>query len=92
MLPQTVHIELPKSLIDRAHLKSAEETRELVAFLLESYVQSRGKADRIREYEVYYASRNSQEDDEEVELLLDFSPADASAAPLVEPPRSRQPF
>ena len=67
MPPQTVQFELPKSLIDRAHVKTAEEARQLVAYLLESYVQRHDRADRIREYEAYYASRTEEEEAEEVE-------------------------
>jgi hypothetical protein len=80
MLPQTVQIEIPKSLVDRAQLKSAEETRELVAFLLERYAQRREKNDRVREYEGYYASRSKEEELEEAELLEDFAHADAEAS------------
>lgn len=36
---QTIQIELPKTLLERAHIKALDGARELITFLLEAYVQ-----------------------------------------------------
>ena len=77
MIPQIVHIELPGTLLERAHVQALDEARELIAFLLEQYVQELEKSQRLRAYEAYYASRTLEDAVEELELLTDFAFADA---------------
>ncbi|MFH1908933.1 MAG: hypothetical protein ABIL11_16390 [Chloroflexota bacterium] len=77
MFPQTVLIELPGKLLDRARIEALDEARELVTFLLESYVQDLEKAQRWQAYEAYYAVRTPEDETEERQLLADFAFADA---------------
>jgi len=77
MTPQTVQIELPGALLERARVQALDEARELVTFLLERYVQELEKSQRLQTYEAYYASRTLEDEVEERELLADFAFADA---------------
>ena len=77
MTPQTVQIELPVTLLERAHVQALNEARELITFLLEKYVQELEKSQRLQAYEAYYASRTPEDEAEERELLADFAFADA---------------
>jgi len=77
MTPQTVQIELPSALLERARVQALDEARELVTFLLEGYVQELEKSQRLQTYEAYYASRTLEDEVEERELLADFAFADA---------------
>jgi hypothetical protein len=74
---QTVHIELPKTLLERAQIKALDEARELITFLIEEYVQGLEKAHRRQAFEAYYATRTSEEEAEEMDLLADFAICDA---------------
>ena len=80
MLPQTVQIEVPKALLDRAHVSDVDETRRLVASLFERYAQSLDSVALAREYEAYYTSRSSQDEEEEAELLKDFAWSDSEGS------------
>ncbi len=77
---QTVQIELPGSLLARARVHRPDEARELVAFLLEGYAQEIEKTQRQQAYEAYYAARTPEEEAEELQILADFSVADAEIA------------
>ncbi len=80
MLPPTVQVDLPGTLLDRAHIVAPDEARELVTFLLEQYVQELERAQRWQAYEAYYEARSPEDEAEERELLADFAFADADAA------------
>ena len=77
MPSQTVQIELPGALLERARVQALDEARELVTFLLERDVQELEKSQRLQAYEAYYTSRTLAEEAEERELLADFAFADA---------------
>jgi len=77
MLPQTVQVELPGTLLERARIQVVDDARDLVTFLLEEYVQGLEKVQRQRAYEVYYASRTQEDELEEKNLLVDFAFSDA---------------
>jgi hypothetical protein len=77
MTMQTIQIELPGALLERAHVQALDEARELITFLLENYVQELEKAQRRQAYEAYYATRTPQDEAEEMELLAEFAFADA---------------
>jgi len=77
MSVQTFQIELPGSLLARAHVHRPDEARELVTFLLEGYAQEMEKAQRQQVYEAYYAARTPEEETEELQILADFSVVDA---------------
>ncbi len=77
MTMQTIRIELPDALLERAQVRAGDEARELITFLLEKYVQELEKAQRRQAYEAYYAARTPEEEAEELELLADFAFADA---------------
>ena len=77
MIPQTMYIELPGTLLERAHVQALDEARELITFLLEQYVQELEKSQRLQAYDAYYASRTPEDEVEELELLTDFAFADA---------------
>ena len=77
MTPQTVQIELPSALLERARVHALGEARELITFLLEGYVQELEKSQRLQAYEAYYTSRTLADEAEERELLTDFASADA---------------
>lgn len=77
MTTQTIQIEVPGPLLERAHVLALDEARELVAFLLENYVQDLEKAQRRQAYEAYYATRTPEDEAEELELLAEFAFADA---------------
>ena len=79
MLTQTVKIELPSTLLDRARVDASDGVRELVTFLLERYVQELEKAQRWQAYEAYYEARTPQDEAEERELMADFAFADAES-------------
>jgi hypothetical protein len=77
MTMQTIQIELPGALLERAHVQALDEARELITFLLENYVQELEKAQRRQAYEAYYATRTPQDEAEEMDLLAEFAFADA---------------
>jgi len=77
MTLQTIQVELPKTLLERAQLKALDEARELITFLLEQYVQELEKAHRRQAFEAYYTTRSPEEEAEELEVLSDFAFADA---------------
>ena len=77
MTPQTMHIELPGALLERARVQALDEAQELVTFLLERYAEESEKSQRLQTYEAYYASRTLEDEVEERELLADFAFADA---------------
>jgi hypothetical protein len=77
MLPPAVEIRVPKALLDRVDVHGAQESRELVTFLLERYAQDREKTRRVEAYRRYYESRTDEDRSEEAELLSDFSASDA---------------
>ena len=78
MTLQTVQIELPKTLLERARIEALDEARELITFLLEEYVQGLEKAHRRQAFEAYYTTACTSEDEaEEMELLADFATSDA---------------
>jgi len=77
MTLQTIQVELPKNLLERAQLKALDEARELITFLLEQYVQELEKAHRRQAFEAYYTTRTQEEEAEELEVLSDFAFADA---------------
>jgi predicted component of type VI protein secretion system len=79
MLTNTVKIELPGTLLDRARVEAMDEARELVTFLLEEYVQELEKAQRWQAYEAYYETRTPQEETEEREIMADFAFADSES-------------
>jgi len=79
MLTDTVKIELPSTLLDRARVEALDDARELITFLLERYVQELEKAQRWQAYEAYYESRTPQDEAEERELMADFAFADAES-------------
>ena len=79
MLTHKVKIELPSTLLDRAHVEASDEVRELVTFLLERYVQDLEKAQRWQAYEAYYEARTPQDEAEEREIMADFAFADAES-------------
>jgi len=74
---QTIQIELPKTLLERAQLKALDEARELITFLLEQYVQDLEKTHRRQAFEAYYTTRSPEEEAEELEVLSDFTFADS---------------
>ena len=77
MISQTVQVELPSALLERARVHALDEARELITFLLENYVQELERAQRRQAYEAYYAARTPEDEAEELELLADFGFADA---------------
>ena len=83
MLTNTVKIELPGTLLDRARVEALGDARELVTFLLERYVQELEKAQRWQAYEAYYEARTPQDEAEERELMADFAFADAESTDVV---------
>ena len=77
MTTQTIQIEVPNTLLERARVQALDEARELVTFLLENYVQELEKAQGRQAYEAYYAARTPEDEAEELELLAEFAFADA---------------
>jgi len=77
MTTQTIQVELPGALLERARVRALDEARELITFLLENYVQELEKAQRQLAYEAYYAVRTPEDEAEELELLAEFAFADA---------------
>ena len=77
MTTQTIQIEVPGPLLERARVQALGEARELIAFLLENYIQELEKAQRRQAYEAYYAARTPEDEAEELELLAEFAFADA---------------
>jgi hypothetical protein len=80
MTVQTIQIELPSALLERARVQTLDEARKLITFLLESYVQDLEQAQRRQAYEAYYAARTPEDEAEELELLAEFAYADAEIA------------
>ena len=85
MTTHTIQIEVPGPLLERARVQALGEARELIAFLLENYVQDLEKAQRRQAYEAYYAARTPEDEAEELELLADFAFADAEITDEVIP-------
>ena len=79
MTVQIMSLELPAALFQRVHVQAADDARELVTYLVESYAQDLEKSLRRQAYETYYAARTPEEEAEEQELLADFAPADFEA-------------
>ena len=77
MTIQTVQIELPRTLLERARIKALDEARELITFLLEEYVQGLEKVHRRQAFEAYYTTRTPEDEAEEMDLLGDFAICDA---------------
>jgi len=77
MTLQTVQVELPRMLLERARINALDEARELITFLLEEYVQGLEKAHRRQAFEAYYSTRTSEDETEEIDLLADFAICDA---------------
>jgi len=70
MTTQTIQIELPNVLLERARVQALDEAQELITFLLENYVQELEKAHRRQAYEAYYAARTPEDEAEELELPI----------------------
>ena len=85
MIPQTMHIELPGTLLARARVQALDEARELITLLLEQYVQELEQSQRRQAYDAYYASRTPEDAVEELELLTDFAFADAEIIDATAP-------
>jgi hypothetical protein len=85
MTPQTMQIELPGALLERARVHTLDEAQELVTFLLERHVRELEKSQRLQTYEAYYASRTREDEVEERELLADFACADAEGIDETSP-------
>lgn len=74
MTTQTIQIEVSGTLLERARVqvldafpgRQAREGRELITFLLESYVQELEKAQRRQACEAYYAARTPEDEAEEL--------------------------
>ena len=77
MLPHTVQIELPGTLLDRAGAETIAEARDLVIVLLGRYVQALEVAQRRQAYEAYYAARAPEDELEKQALIADLALADA---------------
>jgi len=77
MLPPTVQIDLPGTLLDRARVEALDEARELVTFLLERYVQELERTQRWQAYEAYYEARTPEDEAGERALIADFAFGDA---------------
>ena len=71
MIPQTMYIALPGTLLERARVQALDEARALITFLLEQYVQELEKSQRLQAYDAYYASRTPEDEVEELELRTD---------------------
>ncbi len=80
MTTQVVQLELPTTLLKRAHVRAVDETRELVTFLLENYVQELEQNQRRQAYEAFYEARTAEEEAEELALLAEFAFVDAESA------------
>ncbi len=83
MWPPTVQIDLPGTLLNRAHVKALDEARNLVILLLGRYVQALEVPQRRQAYEAYYAARPPEDESEERALIADFAFADAD---VTDPP------
>lgn len=81
---QSIQIELPGAIMERAQIQASDEARDLVTFLLENYVQELEKTRRRQAYEAYYTSRTPEEEAEELEMLTEFAFADAEAVEAIE--------
>jgi glutaredoxin 2 len=77
MTTQTIQIQVPNILLERARVRALAEAQELITFLLENYIQELEKTQRQQAYEAYYAARTPEDEAEELELLADFAFADA---------------
>ncbi len=77
---QVIQLELPMTLLERAHVRAVDETRELVTYLLENYVQELERDQRRQAYEAFYETRSAEDEAEELELLIEFAFIDAESA------------
>ena len=77
MTIQSIQLELPMPLLERARVWAVDEVRELVTSLLENYVHELEREQRRQAYETYYNARTTEDEAEEMVLLVDFSFADA---------------
>ena len=80
MTTQVMQLELPITLLERARVHAVDETRELVTFLLENYVQELEQNQRRQAYEAFYEARTEEDEAEELTLLAEFAFADAESA------------
>ena len=71
MTTQVIQLELPITLLKRARVRAVDETRELVTFLLENYVQELEQNQREQAYEAFYETRTAEDEAEELALLID---------------------
>lgn len=76
MMP-TIEIPLPSALLERAHIHEVDEAQKLITSLLEKYVQELEQTQLRQAYESYYATRTSEDVEEERTLLTDFAWAGA---------------
>ena len=79
MTAQTLQVEIPTILLQRAHIPTGKEARELITYLLENYVQELERSQRYHAYELYYSNRTPTEITEESQLLKDFAHADTES-------------
>jgi hypothetical protein len=82
MAKQNVLIQLPSTLLERAHVPLVSDAQNLVTFLLEVYVHKIEKKELRKAYEAYYSARTREEETEELEFLAEFAFADAEATNL----------
>jgi len=83
-MTQVIQLELPMTLLERARVRAVDETRELVTFLLENYVQELLEQNQRRQaYEAFYEARTEEDEAEELTLLAEFVFADAEGAGLI---------
>ena len=80
MTTQVMQLELPITLLQRARVRAGDETRELVTFLLENYVQELEQNQREQAYEAFYEARTAEDEAEELALLAEFAFVDAESA------------
>jgi hypothetical protein len=77
MIAQMMEVQIPSVLLQRARVSAMDEARDLITFLLESYVQEMERKQLFQSYEAYYATRQPDEAAEEEAILTDFAFADA---------------
>lgn len=79
MTTRFIQLELPEVLLKQADVDAADDVRELITFLLESYVQDLEKARREQAYTAYYTERSPEEVADEQGILDDFAYSDADS-------------
>jgi len=85
MTTQTIQIEVPGPLLERARVQAMGEARELIAFLLENYIQELEKAQRRQAYEAYYAAEPWWLDDEQEDTRAEAESVFREVDPWEEP-------